>query len=67
MDTDTGTGLLSFGHVMFVAVAGYSVAKFIQVIAPALGFPELFGGASVLVTFVGAVILGVLMATLLAV
>jgi branched-chain amino acid transport system permease protein len=61
------TGLLSFGHAMFVAVAGYSVAKFIQVIAPGLGFPELFGGASVLVTFVGAVILGVLMATLLAV
>ncbi|WP_435196806.1 branched-chain amino acid ABC transporter permease [Natronomonas sp. EA1] len=61
------TGLLSFGHAMFVAASGYTVAKVIQVVAPALGFPELFGGASVLATFVLAVILGVVIATLLAV
>lgn len=61
------TGLLSFGHAMFLAVAGYTVAKVVQVVAPALGFPELFGGASVLATFILALILGVIMATLLAV
>lgn len=61
------TGLLSFGHAMFLAVSGYTVAKVVQVVAPALHFAEVFGGASVLVTFVLAVILGVLAATLLAV
>ncbi len=61
------TGLLSFGHAMFTAVSGYTVAKVVTVVAPALGFPELFGGTSVLMTWVLAVILGVLMATLLAV
>jgi branched-chain amino acid transport system permease protein len=61
------TGLLSFGHAMFVAAAGYTVAKVIQVLAPALGFPELFGGASPLATWIFALVLGVLIATLLAV
>ena len=61
------TGLLSFGHAMFVAVSGYTVAKVVTVIAPALGFAELFGGTSVLATWILAVILGVVMATLLAV
>jgi len=61
------TGLLSFGHAMFTAVSGYTVAKVVTVIAPALGFPELFGGASVLATWLLAVVLGVAMATLLAV
>ena len=61
------TGLLSFGHAMFVAVAGYTVGKVVQVLAPALGFPELFGGVSVFATWLFAVILGVAMATLLAV
>ena len=61
------TGLLSFGHAMFTAVSGYTVAKVVTVIAPALGFADLFGGTSVLATWVLAVILGVAMATLLAV
>jgi len=61
------TGLLSFGHAMFLAVAGYTVAKVVQVVAPALNFAGIFGGASVLVTFVVAVILGVIAATLLAI
>jgi len=61
------TGLLSFGHAMFVAMSGYTVAKVVTVVAPALGFPELFGGAAVLVTWTFALVLGVLMATLLAV
>jgi branched-chain amino acid transport system permease protein len=61
------TGLLSFGHAMFVAVAGYAVAKFVHVISPALGFPELFGGTEVLATFFGALVFGVIAATLLAI
>ena len=61
------TGLLSFGHAMFIATAGYGVAKVVRVVAPALNFPELFGGASLLVTFVLAIIVGVLVATLFAV
>ncbi len=61
------TGLLSFGHAMFIATAGYAVAKVVRVVAPALNFPELFGGASVLVTFVLAVIVGIIVATLFAV
>lgn len=61
------TGLLSFGHAMFIATAGYAVAKVVRVVAPALNFPELFGGASVLVTFIVAVIVGVIIATLFAV
>ncbi len=61
------TGLLSFGHAMFVAVSGYTLAQFILNWGGALGFPELFGGASVLVTFIVAVLLGVLVATVLAV
>ena len=61
------TGLLSFGHAMFTAVSGYTVAKVVTVIAPALGFADLFGGTAVLATWVLAVILGVAMASLLAV
>jgi branched-chain amino acid transport system permease protein len=61
------TGLLSFGHAMFVAVSGYTLAQFVLNGSRLLGFPELFGGASVLVTFVVAVVLGVLVATVLAV
>jgi branched-chain amino acid transport system permease protein len=61
------TGLLSFGHAMFTAVSGYTVAKVVTVVAPALGFPELFGGMSVLATWILALLLGVAMATLLAV
>ncbi|MFB6234261.1 MAG: branched-chain amino acid ABC transporter permease [Halopenitus sp.] len=61
------TGLLSFGHAMFVAVSGYTVAKTVQQVAPALGFPELFGGASVLATWVLALVLGTLAAALLGV
>jgi len=61
------TGLLSFGHAMFVAVSGYTVAKTVQQVAPALGFPELFGGASVLATWMLALVLGTLAAALLGV
>ncbi|WP_254537137.1 branched-chain amino acid ABC transporter permease [Halomarina litorea] len=61
------TGLLSFGHAMFIAVSGYTLARFITLGAPALGFEGLFGGASVLVAFLVAVVLGVLAATILAV
>ncbi|ESS11178.1 MAG: ABC-type branched-chain amino acid transport system, permease component [uncultured archaeon A07HR60] len=61
------TGYLSFGHAMFVAASGYTVAKVVQVIAPALGFESVFGGATLLVVWVLALVLGMVMATLLAV
>ena len=61
------TGLLSFGHAMFLAVAAYATAKVFNVVGPLLGFEELFGGASVLATFALAVLSGVALATLLAV
>ncbi|WP_435180097.1 branched-chain amino acid ABC transporter permease [Halorussus sp. AFM4] len=61
------TGLLSFGHAMFLAVAAYATAKVFNVVGPLLGLEELFGGASVLATFGLAVLVGVAFATLLAV
>ncbi|NHN57656.1 MULTISPECIES: branched-chain amino acid ABC transporter permease [Halorussus] len=61
------TGLLSFGHAMFLAVAAYATAKVFNVVGPLLGLEELFGGASVLATFALAVLVGVGFATLLAV
>ena len=61
------TGYLSFGHAMFVAASGYTVAKVVQVIAPALGLESVFGGATLLVVWVLALVLGMVMATLLAV
>jgi branched-chain amino acid transport system permease protein len=61
------TGLLSFGHAMFLAVAAYATAKVFNLVGPMLGFPELFGGVSVLATFGLAVVLGVAVATALAV
>lgn len=61
------TGLLSFGHAMFIAASGYTVAKVVQLIAPALGFDAIFGGASVLATWAFAVVLGVLVAGIVAI
>lgn len=60
------TGLLSFGHAMFIAMSAYTTAKFFRYIGPALGF-EAFGGAAVLATFIGAIITAVLVTTVLAV
>jgi branched-chain amino acid transport system permease protein len=61
------TGLLSFGHAMFVAAAGYTVAITVGQISPMLGIPGIFGGASPLATWVLALVLGVVVATVLAV
>lgn len=61
------TGLLSFGHAMFIVISGYTVGKSVQVLAPALGFPELFGGVSVLATWLFAVAVAVILTTLFAV
>jgi branched-chain amino acid transport system permease protein len=61
------TGLLSFGHAMFVAVSGYTVAKTVTQLSPALGFPETFGAVSPLATWVLALVLGMAVATLLAI
>lgn len=61
------TGLLSFGHAMFVAAAGYTVAKVVGQLAPLLGIAELFGGVAPLVTWGLALVLGVVVAMLLAV
>ena len=61
------TGLLSFGHAMFVAVAGYAVALTVTDISPMLGVPGMFGGAAPLATWFLALIIGVVVATVLAV
>ena len=61
------TGLLSFGHAMFVAVAGYTVVKTFSVISPMLGLSETAGGAAPLVILALAVVLGVIMSTVVAV
>jgi branched-chain amino acid transport system permease protein len=60
------TGLLSFGHAMFVAIAAYTVAKVFRLIGPAIGLESL-GGIEVLATLIVAVFLGTLLTTLLAV
>jgi branched-chain amino acid transport system permease protein len=60
------TGLLSFGHAMFVATAAYMVAKTFRLVGPALGL-DAFGGLEVLAALVVAVILGTVLTTLLAV
>ena len=61
------TGLLSFGHAMFVAVAGYTAAKTVSVLAPALEFGELFGGIAPVVTWLLILVLSVIVATVVAV
>ncbi|KAB1192975.1 branched-chain amino acid ABC transporter permease [Haloferax sp. MBLA0076] len=61
------TGLLSFGHAMFVGAAGYTAALFFLRVVPAYGLGAAFGGVSVLVNFVLALLLGVIAAGLLAV
>ena len=57
------TGLLSFGHAMFVAAAGYSVAKVFNVVGPMLSF----GGVTPLVTLLLAIVVGVAVAGIFAV
>ena len=54
------TGLLSFGHGMFFAVAGYTMAKTVQTVGPMFNFGELFGGVSVLATWLVGLLLAVL-------
>lgn len=61
------TGLLSFGHAMFVLVSAYTATKVYNVIAPALGFSEIFGGVSVLATFLLAFVFAMVASTLLAI
>lgn len=61
------TGLLSFGHAMFVAVAGYTAAKTVSFVAPALGIDSIFGGIAPLVTWVLILVLSVIVATIVAV
>ncbi|WP_254532326.1 branched-chain amino acid ABC transporter permease [Natrinema gelatinilyticum] len=61
------TGLLSFGHAMFVGAAGYAAALFFLRVVPAYGLGTAFGGLSVLVNFVFALLLGVIAAAILAV
>ena len=57
------TGLLSFGHAMFVAAAGYSAAKVFNVVGPMLPF----GGVTPLVTLLLAIVVGVAVAGIFAV
>ena len=58
------TGLLSFGHAMFIAVAGYTAAKVFTVIGPNL---DALGGVAPLGTWALALVLGVLVAGIFAV
>ncbi|MFW5919240.1 MAG: branched-chain amino acid ABC transporter permease [Halanaeroarchaeum sp.] len=57
------TGLLSFGHAMFFGSAGYTLGIFLRDVAPGLSF----GGATPLIAFLIAAVLGVLVAVLIAV
>ncbi|GAA0655741.1 branched-chain amino acid ABC transporter permease [Salarchaeum japonicum] len=57
------TGLLSFGHAMFFGGAGYALGIFLRDVAPMLPF----GGATPLLAFVIAAVLGVVVATAIAV
>jgi len=61
------TGLLSFGHATFFAVAAYATAKAFNVVGPLLDLEALFGGVSVLATFTLAVLAGFAVATVLAI
>ncbi|WP_313691646.1 branched-chain amino acid ABC transporter permease [Halorarum halobium] len=59
------TGLLSFGHAMFLAVSGYFIANWLRTWSEALGFAA-FGGVEPLVSFAVGLVLAVAVATLLA-
>lgn len=54
------TGYLSFGHAMFTAVSGYTLAIFLLDVAPSLGIENFVGGIAPLVTFFLAVVIAVL-------
>lgn len=58
------TGLLSFGHAMFVAVAGYAAAKTFTIIGPTL---DVLGGAAPLGTWLLALVIGVVVAGIFAI
>ncbi|QLD86343.1 branched-chain amino acid ABC transporter permease [Natronomonas halophila] len=58
------TGLLSFGHAMFVAVAGYTAAKTFTVLGAYL---DLFGGVAPIATWLLAITLGIIVAGIFAV
>lgn len=58
------TGLLSFGHAMFVAVAAYTGAKVFRNVGTSEVVQSTFGGTSVLVTFLLALVLGAVAAAL---
>jgi branched-chain amino acid transport system permease protein len=60
------TGLLSFGHAMFIAAAGYTTAKIFTFLGPTLGLAS-FGGVQPVATWLLAIVLGVVIATLLSV
>ena len=58
------TGLLSFGHAMFVATAGYAVAKVFTALSPAF---DVLGGLAPLGMWLVALVLGVAVAGVFAV
>lgn len=58
------TGLLSFGHAMFVAIAAYTGAKVFRNLGTSEVVQSTFGGTSVLVTFLVALVLGAVAAAL---
>jgi branched-chain amino acid transport system permease protein len=58
------TGLLSFGHAMFVAAAGYTAAKTFTILGAYL---DVLGGLAPLGTWVLAILLGIVVAGIFAV
>ena len=61
------TGLLSFGHAMFVAVAAYTGAKVLRNLGTSEVIESTFGGTSVLATFLIALVLGAVAAAIVGV
>ena len=61
------TGLLSFGHAMFIAVAAYAAAKVYRIAGTSEPFTGLFGGMSVLASFLLALLAGMVAAALVGV
>jgi branched-chain amino acid transport system permease protein len=61
------TGLLSFGHAMFIVVAAYTAAKVFRRVGTSDAMEATFGGAQVLASFGLALVAGVLAAAIVGV
>ena len=61
------TGLLSFGHAMFIVVAAYTAAKVFRRVGTSDAMEATFGGAQVLASFGLALVAGVIAAAIVGV